>query len=118
MSLDRKSTTWAISPGIGHVAKFESGSAFVLDTWCPEGDLNPHDRLRSADFKSAVSADFTIRAVPLPSTWYPTHSNGRWFGLILCASERKPSGRDIAPDIAPGCAESPPRNPAFQSRES
>jgi len=23
--------------------------------WCPEGDLNPHDRLRSADFKSAVS---------------------------------------------------------------
>ncbi len=30
--------------------------------WCPEGDLNPHDRLRSADFKSAVSADFTIRA--------------------------------------------------------
>jgi len=26
--------------------------------------LNPHDRLRSADFKSAVSADFTIRAVP------------------------------------------------------
>jgi hypothetical protein len=24
--------------------------------------LNPHDRLRSADFKSAVSADFTIRA--------------------------------------------------------
>jgi hypothetical protein len=31
--------------------------------WCPEGDLNPHDRLRSADFKSAVSADFTIRAL-------------------------------------------------------
>jgi hypothetical protein len=31
--------------------------------WCPEGDLNPHDRLGSADFKSAVSADFTIRAV-------------------------------------------------------
>jgi hypothetical protein len=25
--------------------------------WCPEGDLNPHDRLGSADFKSAVSAD-------------------------------------------------------------
>jgi hypothetical protein len=24
--------------------------------------LNPHDRLGSADFKSAVSADFTIRA--------------------------------------------------------
>ena len=21
-------------------------------TWCPEGDLNPHDRLMSADFKS------------------------------------------------------------------
>ena len=30
--------------------------------WCPEGDLNPHDLLGSADFKSAVSADFTIRA--------------------------------------------------------
>jgi hypothetical protein len=37
--------------------------------WCPEGDLNPHDRLRSADFKSAVSADFTIRAFALQ----PTH---------------------------------------------
>lgn len=34
--------------------------SFIL--WCPEGDLNPHDRLGSADFKSAVSADFTIRA--------------------------------------------------------
>ena len=30
--------------------------------WCPEGDLNPHDLFRSADFKFAVSADFTIRA--------------------------------------------------------
>ena len=28
--------------------------------------MNPHDRLRSADFKSAVSADFTIRAVASP----------------------------------------------------
>jgi hypothetical protein len=35
---------------------------FIEISWCPEGDLNPHDRLRSADFKSAVSADFTIRA--------------------------------------------------------
>jgi hypothetical protein len=26
---------------------------FIL--WCPEEDLNPHDRLRSADFKSAAS---------------------------------------------------------------
>ena len=25
--------------------------------------MNPHDRLGSADFKSAVSADFTIRAI-------------------------------------------------------
>ncbi len=25
--------------------------------------MNPHDRLGSADFKSAVSADFTIRAM-------------------------------------------------------
>ena len=36
--------------------------SFYRGYWCPEGDLNPHDRLRSADFKSAVSADFTIRA--------------------------------------------------------
>ena len=30
--------------------------------WCPEGDLNPHVRLRTADFKSAASASFAIRA--------------------------------------------------------
>ena len=35
---------------------------FVEFFWCPEGDLNPHDRLRSADFKSAASANFAIRA--------------------------------------------------------
>jgi hypothetical protein len=35
---------------------------FIKLLWCLEGDLNPHDRLRSADFKSAVSADFTIQA--------------------------------------------------------
>ncbi len=34
----------------------------LLILWCPEGDLNPHDRLRSADFKSAASANFAIRA--------------------------------------------------------
>jgi hypothetical protein len=39
----------------------EPGTTKLL-LWCPEGDLNPHDRLGSADFKSAVSADFTIRA--------------------------------------------------------
>src|ERR1700748_1590573 len=32
------------------------------DCWCPEGDLNPHSRFRPADFKSAASADFAIRA--------------------------------------------------------
>ena len=36
--------------------------------------MNPHDRFGSADFKSAVSADFTIRAGiesrPLPSLSY------------------------------------------------
>ena len=31
-------------------------------SWCPEGDLNPHVRLSTADFKSAASADFAIRA--------------------------------------------------------
>ncbi len=30
--------------------------------WCPEGDLNPHVRLSTADFKSAASASFAIRA--------------------------------------------------------
>jgi hypothetical protein len=30
--------------------------------WCPGGDLNPHNRFRSADFKSAASADFATRA--------------------------------------------------------
>ncbi len=37
--------------------------------------MNPHDRLRSADFKSAVSADFTIRALhssPIVSRSKPT----------------------------------------------
>ena len=38
-------------------------NSFII--WCPEGDLNPHDRLRSADFKSAASADFAIRAILL-----------------------------------------------------
>ena len=30
--------------------------------WCPEGDLNPHNPCGSADFKSAASANFAIRA--------------------------------------------------------
>jgi hypothetical protein len=34
----------------------------LLIPWCPEGDLNPHSRFRPADFKSAASADFAIRA--------------------------------------------------------
>ena len=32
--------------------------------WCPGPDSNGHDVLASADFKSAVSTDFTTRAVP------------------------------------------------------
>ncbi len=31
--------------------------------WCPGPDSNGHDVLASADFKSAVSTDFTTRAV-------------------------------------------------------
>ena len=34
--------------------------------------MNPHDRLRSADFKSAASANFAIRARHFPSPSYPT----------------------------------------------
>jgi hypothetical protein len=30
--------------------------------WCPEGDLNSHSPFGPADFKSAASADFAIRA--------------------------------------------------------
>ena len=30
--------------------------------WCPGPDSNGHDVLASADFKSAVSTDFTTRA--------------------------------------------------------
>ena len=48
----------------------ENGLPFVeaifhvnsLICWCPEGDLNPHGRLGPADFKSAASANFAIRA--------------------------------------------------------
>jgi hypothetical protein len=43
----------------------------------PGGDLNPHDRLGSADFTSAMSADFTTRArrVLPPRDPYPTARN-------------------------------------------
>ena len=54
--------------------------------WCPEGDLNPHDRLRSADFKSAVSADFTIRAFGL--SFIVTRSSGICIRL-------EPAGTDV-----------------------
>ena len=30
--------------------------------WCPERDSNPHAPQRAADFKSAASTDFAIRA--------------------------------------------------------
>ena len=54
----------AIYPGLYGI---ETGSSPILlrHYWCPEGDLNPHDHFGSADFKSAVSADFTIRAASL-----------------------------------------------------
>jgi hypothetical protein len=39
-----------------------------MQFWCPEGDLNSHSRFRPADFKSAASADFAIRAL---SSSYP-----------------------------------------------
>ena len=47
--------------GLSNFERPNRHKSFTL--WCPEGDLNPHDRLRSADFKSAASADFAIRAV-------------------------------------------------------
>jgi hypothetical protein len=38
------------------------GASTPAKGWCPEGDLNPHNPRGSADFKSAASADFAIRA--------------------------------------------------------
>jgi hypothetical protein len=47
--------------------------ALVMDIpWCPEGDLNPHNPCGSADFKSAASANFAIRA-----NWNVSHTNLR-----------------------------------------
>ena len=37
--------------------------------WCPGPDSNGHDVLASADFKSAVSTDFTTRAVAASVRW-------------------------------------------------
>jgi hypothetical protein len=39
--------------------------------------LNPHDRLGSADFKSAVSADFTIRALRRKISLTHLNASGR-----------------------------------------
>ena len=38
-------------------------SVQMREVWCPEGDLNPHRPFGPADFKSAASASFAIRAV-------------------------------------------------------
>ena len=44
--------------------------------------MNPHDRLRSADFKSAVSADFTIRAgVVQGKIYHLVAGDPAWDGL-------------------------------------
>ncbi len=39
--------------------------------WCREGDSNPHNPLRSADFKSAASANFAIPACALTKDHLP-----------------------------------------------
>ncbi len=38
-------------------------SSYYWTYWCPEGDLNPHRPFSPADFKSAASANFAIRAL-------------------------------------------------------
>jgi hypothetical protein len=45
-------------------ARFEEACSLrkLFIFWCPEGELNPHGQLRPADFKSAASASFAIRA--------------------------------------------------------
>ena len=51
-----------------------------LALWCPEGDLNSHSRFRPADFKSAASADFAIRAFSIivsESVFFPFLLLGR-----------------------------------------
>ena len=41
-----------------------------FSNWCLEPESNRHDPLRSADFKSAVSTDFTIEAQHLLSLMF------------------------------------------------
>src|SRR5260370_40582937 len=89
----------------------------MIRRWCPEGDLNPHDRLRSADFKSAVSADFTIRAMHFPSTSYPRCEPGGGYhaadGFLAAAIEP-----DTTHDTSPCCAGSLERKRVAQCRAS
>ena len=44
--------------------------------WCPEPDLNRHAMLVAADFKSAVSTDFTIGA------WRQCKPGGAWHVVV------------------------------------
>ena len=56
--------------------------------WCPEGDLNPHNPCGSADFKSAASANFAIRA-----QW--DGASAQWYLIVPCdrLAMRKFAGR-------------------------
>ncbi len=55
---DKTCTRWKTTQPLTR----DNSSYKLFVFWCPEGDLNPHDLLESADFKSAASANFAIRA--------------------------------------------------------
>src|SRR6185312_1620849 len=60
---------------LGVSSQGQLGAYFVGFSWCPEGDLNPHSPLGPADFKSAASADFAIRARIARHYAYPPRLN-------------------------------------------
>ena len=63
----------------------------LLIFWCPEGDLNPHSPCGPADFKSAASADFAIRASAVGAAVIVSESV---FG------EREPENKKAVPERA------------------
>ena len=66
--------------------------------WCGRGDLNPHDRLGSADFHTtsafaASVAEFVVWTIPSPS--FPTEDNDA-LALLLAAMGLGTSNEGIA----------------------
>src|SRR5208337_4507543 len=66
VSLYNLGTSWAQAKKLVYILLILN-----IFIWCPEGDLNPHSPCGPADFKSAASADFAIRALRLSYLKYP-----------------------------------------------